>query len=130
MMASRPVVLVVDDDRLMRLTLRHKLTREGYRVDVAETGSQAIDRLCRFSYDLVLTDLRLPDVSGIEVVRNARRIDPSTPVILLTGSEDEASADRALEAGAVAIVYKPCKLAQVTVEAKKALARRRAAPPA
>ena len=91
-MDASPVVLVVDDEHLMRMTLRHKLTREGYRVDLAGSAREATDRLLRFHYDLVLTDLRLNDACGVEVLQTAHRVDPHLPVLVLTGSDDDPAA--------------------------------------
>lgn len=128
-MRAKPKVLVVDDDRLLRLSLRHRLVRDGYQVDLAGCVRDAIDLLCRYSYDLLLTDLKLPDGSGRDVLKSARRLQPLMALLVLTGSLDDPEVERLGIDGTISVLEKPCRLADVTREAHDAVARRRSSDP-
>lgn len=128
-MGAKPKVLVVDDDRLLRLSLRHRLTREGYQVDLAGCVREAIELLCRYSYDLLLTDMKLPDGSGREVLESGTALNPLMALLVLTGSLDDPEVERLGLGRAVSVIEKPCRLADVTREAREAVARRRPADP-
>ena len=125
----KPKVLIVDDDRLLRLSLRHRLVREGYEVDLAGCVREAIDLLCRYSYDLLLTDMQLPDGSGREVLKSARQLQPLMALLVLTGSLDDPEIARLGIDGTIAVLEKPCRLADLTREAHDAVARRRSSNP-
>ena len=70
-------ILVVDDELSMRELLEYLFTKEGYRVDCAESGKQAIEMQARTPYDLIVSDIRLGDVTGLDVLRRPR---PNTPI--------------------------------------------------
>lgn len=124
-MADQPRVLLVDDERLMRLAVSHRLAAEGYRVDHVSSAAEALKVLERELYDLVVTDLRFDGASGLEVVRAAKRLQPQAAVILLTGSADSEDLHEAVLAGAAAVLVKPCALADLSREARKVVHRRR-----
>ena len=124
-MSDRPRVLLVDDERLMRLAVSHRLVREGYLVDHVGSAEEAFAVLAREVYDLVVTDLRFDGASGLDVVRAARRLQPQAAVILLTGSADSEDLQEAVHAGAAAVLVKPCALADLSREARKVVHRRR-----
>jgi DNA-binding response OmpR family regulator len=115
--AERLRVLAVDDCRLMRLSLKHRLGLEGYEVDLACSAQEAMELLDRRHYDLVVTDLRLTDTSGLAVIEYARMSDPAIRIILLTGSSEDADRRAAVEAGAEAVFLKPCRLAEIAARA-------------
>ena len=79
-----PNILVVEDKDSMRNMLYETLTEEGYRVDSANDGRQAIDLVNNKSYDLVLTDLRMPEVDGLKVLSKVKAVDSDTSVIVMT----------------------------------------------
>ena len=83
-------ILIVDDERSMREMLAILLRREGHEVVVAENGRRAIDSLDQKPFDLVVSDARMPDIDGLEVLRHARNINPSVIAIMITafGSAD------------------------------------------
>lgn len=114
-------VLAIDDDRLIRMELELVLGREGLDVDTAASGADALACLGRQHYDLVVTDMDLPDATGLEVLRRIRRADPAIRVILLTGSSSLVSADEAAAAGAVALVLKPFEFQELLREVRHAL---------
>ncbi len=128
-MGERSRVLVVDDDRLVRMTLRLKLEGEGFAVDEASSAEEASQLLCTYGYDLVVTDLELGGGSGIEVVRHAKALDAHVGVIVLTASAENAEAREAVQAGASAVLLKPYRLAEVAREAR-GLVRARWSPQA
>ncbi|MBZ5639135.1 MAG: response regulator [Acidobacteriia bacterium] len=104
------------------MSLRIALAREGYQVDTASCGVEAMALIDQFRYDLVLLDLRLPDVSGIEVLRYARRHDPEVKVLLVTASTHAPSALEAAEEGAVGVVAKPFTLKTIAAATRRAIA--------
>ena len=81
-----PVALVVDDESAMRLLLRDYLEILGYDADLAENGRSAISLGARRAYEVALIDLSLPDISGIEVIRELRERSPSTHCIVVSGN--------------------------------------------
>jgi len=117
----RPRVLAVDDESLIRMSLRIALAREGYDVDTASSGVEAMSLLDRFEYDLVLLDLRLPDVSGMEVLRYARRLHPGVKVLLVTASTNAPDAVEAEHEGAAGVVAKPFTLQAIAAETRRVI---------
>ena len=100
-------VLVVDDERSMRELLSIVLRREGYDVTVAENGRAAVEQLERARFDLLISDIKMPDMSGVEVLRAAKRIDPDIVGVMITAF---ASADTA---------SRQCALAHTTTSASR-----------
>ncbi len=101
------MILIIDDDPGFRKLLGAILENEGYRVEFSGTAVEAIQRSARCQYHLVLTDLRLPDASGTEVLRWFREHAPETPVILITAFGTVASAVEAMKLGAADYIGKP-----------------------
>ncbi len=100
-------VLVVDDDpELRRLTAR-VLTKAGYEVLTAESGAAALERLAQGSFNAVVSDILMPDMDGVTLLRNVRDLDLDIPVILMTGSPDLGTAVKAVEYGALRYIAKP-----------------------
>jgi DNA-binding NtrC family response regulator len=100
-------VLVVDDERTLRESCRMVLEAEGYRVEAATRGPEALGLLQRRPYDIVLTDLYLPDVTGLDLIKAAQEARPDTIVIVMTGNPSVASNVEALRAGAWDYLPKP-----------------------
>lgn len=101
------VVLVVDDDHASLLMLTDLLSLSGFTVLTAEEGRQGIEMFVNHSPDLVITDIRMPHLDGLELLRNIRELDDLTPVILVTGHGDLENAMRALRRGAYDFILKP-----------------------
>lgn len=118
---ERPRVLVVDDEASIRDMLSKTLSLADYDVDVAADGRAAIDRLRLMPYDLLITDLRMPGVDGLTVIREARRFYPALPVIIITGYSSEASAIEAINLGVSGYLTKPFRVPRVLAAAAKAL---------
>ncbi len=122
-MTGQPVrVLAVDDEALIRMSLQIALGREGYEVHTAASGTEAMTMLGEQRYDLVLLDLRLPDVSGMEVLRFARRRDPAVKVLLVTASTSALNFAEAAREGASGIVTKPFRLSALAEETRRVMA--------
>jgi len=102
-----PKILVVDDQEQMRWTLRNIIERAGMRVVEAEDGSNALDIIQHHSPHVLLLDMRMPGMSGFEVLRRAKSLDGDLPVIIVTGHGDIEDAVRTLKAGAFDYVTKP-----------------------
>jgi DNA-binding response OmpR family regulator len=110
-MAPRARILLVDDDTPMRETLAEQLSlHEEFEVAEAETGTEAIERIGRENFHMVLLDVGLPDIDGREVCRLIRRKNIQIPVIMLTGRDGDADVILGLDAGANDYVIKPFDL--------------------
>jgi len=124
--ASAPgKVLVVDDQKNMRATTAIVLRQAGYAVEEAEDGAAAVQRLQEETFDVVLTDLRMPSVDGMEVLRAAQRIAPETQVIVMTAYGTIESAVDAIRQGAYDFLAKPFKEDELLLRVSKALEKRR-----
>ena len=100
-------ILVVDDDESNRLTLERLLGREGFDVTYAPTGREALEALRARPVDLVLTDLKMPGMTGIDLLKAARTVDPDVEVVVMTAYSDADEHQRALDLGATAVLFKP-----------------------
>lgn len=116
-------ILVVEDEEIIRFGLQENLEMEGYEVDVAEDGEQAVQKADSFRPDLVLLDLMLPKKSGIEVCRVIRKKHPRTYIIMLTAKTDEMSKVAGLEMGADDYVTKPFSVTELLARIKAFLRR-------
>jgi diguanylate cyclase (GGDEF)-like protein/PAS domain S-box-containing protein len=107
--ARTPLILVVDDDDMMRALARETLEAEGYAVAEAHTGEEALQTFAEVEPAMVLLDVQMPGMSGLEVCSELRSRYPKRPVpiVIATGSEDSRSIDRAYEAGATDFIAKP-----------------------
>ena len=106
---SKRTVLVVEDVKLMRMSLRQILVAEGYDVLEAENGVEALDTLKSSEIDLVITDVKMPNMDGLEMVQQIRANDETAtiPVIMCTVSKDKADESRATQLGVQAFLNKP-----------------------
>jgi two-component system, NtrC family, response regulator HydG len=118
-------LLVVDDQKNMRATTAMVLRQAGYQVDEAEDGAAALKRLEGDGYDVVLTDLRMPNIDGMEVLRTVRQVAPETEVIVMTAYGTIASAVEAIRRGAYDFLAKPFKEDELLLRAAKAVEKRR-----
>jgi excisionase family DNA binding protein len=119
--AGRPRVLVVDDEATIRDLLSKTLALAEYDVDLAPDGRSGLERLRMIPYDLLITDLKMPGVDGLAVIREARRLKPDIPVIIITGFSTEASAIEAVNLGVSGYLTKPFRVPRVLAVAAKAL---------
>jgi PAS domain S-box-containing protein len=113
-------VLIVDDEPILRQTLADILQKRGFAPASAATGRQALEELARQEFPVVLLDLRLEDMSGMEVLRRIREHWPGTQCILLTGHASQDSAIEAVNLGAYSYVMKPCDMEQLLLTIRRA----------
>jgi two-component system response regulator PilR (NtrC family) len=119
-------VLVVDDERSMRELLSIVLKRDGHEVLVADDGAAAVELMKRERLDIVITDIRMPQVSGVDVLREAKRIDPEIISIIMTAFASTDTAVEALRLGAADYVHKsPSAVNEVRLRVRKELERKR-----
>lgn len=119
--AGRPRILVADDEASIRELLQKTLALADYDVDVAHDGRAAIDRLRAGHYDLLITDLKMPGLDGLTVIREARRYRTDLPIIIITGFSTEASAIEAINLGVSGYLTKPFRIPKVLATAARAL---------
>lgn len=114
-------VLVVDDEPIARQNLAHALGRDGIVADVAADGDEALEMLAQTAYPLVLTDLRMPGMDGLSLLREIRQRLPQTEVIVITAHASTDSTVEAMRAGAFYYVEKPFRLPEVRKVVREAL---------
>ena len=124
-MAAPVRVLVVDDDEITCNLLEEVLSKEGYAVHKALDGREAIDRGQKHTYDVVLSDIKMIDVDGMEVLRAYRQRSPETIIIMMTAFGSIETAIRAIKEGAYDYVSKPFKLDEIKLTLQRALDQRR-----
>lgn len=117
-------VLVVDDEPGVVSLLRKALQKEGYAVDVATNGQQAIQKATTFDYDVILLDVLIPAPDGFEVCRRLRAKERWTPILLLSGVSETESRVAGLDAGADDYLTKPFAMSELTARIR-ALVRRK-----
>jgi DNA-binding NtrC family response regulator len=117
-------LLVVDDDTTFRAVTSALLEDEGYAVTCAADGSEALTLLRERHFDLVLSDLVMAEVSGLQVLETAKTLNPATIVIMVTGFASVESAVEAIKLGAEDYLTKPCGNAELLLKVKRALAQR------
>jgi two-component system, NtrC family, response regulator PilR len=117
-------ILIVDDEKGMRDLLSIMLKNDGYRVDAAESAARARDLISKGSYDLVISDIAMPDGSGVDVLRTAREMQPDCIVILITAYASTESAIEALKLGAYDYIIKPFDVEEMRIVLKNALEKR------
>jgi DNA-binding NtrC family response regulator len=117
----KPRILIVDDEATIRASLEESLAADGYAVDPAESGEEALARCHAGTYDLVVTDLRLPGVSGLDILQALRNQGNATPVIMMTAYGDVDTAVSAMRLGAYDFIRKPFKLSEIRRQVRAAL---------
>ncbi len=122
---TRGKVLVIDDELDIREGLELLLTSEGYDVEQAQNGTEGLERLENRAYDLVLLDLMMPDISGMEVLSEVRRRDRETPIFMITAYGSVEAAVEALKLGANDYFSKPWDNEKLIIEIDRMIARRR-----
>ena len=120
--AERPRILVVDDESSIRdLLVKALALEERYDVDTASDGRSALERLRMYPYDLLIADLKMPGIDGLSVIREAKRLKPDLPVVIITGYSTETAAIEAVNLGVSGYLTKPFRVPQVLNAAAKAI---------
>jgi excisionase family DNA binding protein len=114
-------VLVVDDETTVRELLLKTLELAEYAAEAVADGAAAVERLRAGSYDLLMTDLRMPGMDGLALIREAKRLKPSIAVVIITGFSSEASAIEAVNLGVVGYLTKPFRVSKVLAVVSRAL---------
>ncbi|HJW86390.1 MAG TPA: sigma-54 dependent transcriptional regulator [Candidatus Brocadiaceae bacterium] len=120
-MSSKGTILVVDDEETLRITIKEFLDEQGYEVVVAGTCEQALERINEFLPDLILLDLRLPDMNGLELLEKIKSKDAHALIIVMTGFGSVDSAVEAMKIGAYNYLEKPFKIDHLRLVVEKAL---------
>jgi two-component system response regulator HydG len=103
-------ILIVDDDRRMTRTLADILSISGYEAVEAHSGLQALERISKAAFDCVLTDVRMPDMNGVELHRQLRQAQPGLPVVLMTAYSADELIRKGLDEGVVGVFDKPLNI--------------------
>jgi DNA-binding NtrC family response regulator len=114
-------VLVVEDESLIRWSLRQKFEERGYQVNEAPTGKAALTALEDGRFDLVMLDYKLPDMTGLEVLRHVRQVDVDAVAVMMTAFSTIESAVEAMKLGAFDYVTKPFDMEQMLLTVDRAL---------
>ena len=120
-MDKQPRILIVDDDENIRNTLKAILDDEGYVVDTAVTGGEAIQKTQKTAYNVALLDIRLPDMEGVDLLKLIKDSVPRTRKIMLTGYPSMQNAIAALNKNADAYLVKPIEIENLLVTVKNQL---------
>lgn len=118
-------ILIADDDRNLRKVLRSELSEEGFDIDEAESGGKARDLLEKEDYDVLVLDLTMPGIGGIEVLKWMKALEMSTEVIILTGNAAVPTAVEAMKLGAYDYLSKPFKMDELKVVIGKAFEKKK-----
>src|SRR4051794_12996143 len=121
---GRAQVLVVEDDAAMRELMFESLTEEGYKVDLAAGGRAGIERVRSGGVDLVVTDVKMPDLDGLDALQEIRAVEPTPHVIVVTAFGSIESAMKAVKLGAYDYITKPFDIEKLTLVMDKALEER------
>jgi response regulator RpfG family c-di-GMP phosphodiesterase len=122
---ERPRVLVVDDEKFIREILAEFLGMEGYVVRTAEDGSSALAELSRTHYDLVISDLKMPKMGGMELLEAMAKVAPNALTVIMTGFGTVETAIDAMKRGAYDYILKPFKVEEVTMIVQRGLEKQR-----
>ena len=118
-------IVIAEDDDDLAFVLREALVRSNYEVEVAPTGAALMDRLKGWTWDLILLDVKLPDMDGIEAIPRCRDLAPETPIIVMTAHGTREIATEAITRGAYDFFTKPLKMSEFQVVVARAIERRR-----
>jgi DNA-binding NtrC family response regulator len=112
-MASLPRILIVDDEKRFRTTMSKFLAASGLTAATAGSGREALEELRRTSYDVIILDVRMPEMSGVEALKEIKKIDPEVEVIIMTGYASVDTAKEIMTRGAYDYMLKPCAVEEL-----------------
>ena len=124
-MSSQHKILVVDDEKITRQNLEHVFKKDGYHVNTASNGSEALNFLEKSAFDVIVTDLKMGKVDGMAVLEKAKNVNPSTEVIIITGYATVSTAIEAMKKGSYHYLTKPLKLNEIRSTIQKALYKKK-----
>ena len=120
-------ILIIDDEEIMRSFLADVLTDEGYETDIAENGEQGIEKIKQGNFHLVITDVKMPGISGIDVLKAAKDYNKNIDVIIMTGYASVNTAVESMKLGAVDYITKPFNIDQIKMIIERTLEKRQMA---
>jgi DNA-binding NtrC family response regulator len=123
MMDTHEKILVVDDEKHVRTLFERVLVKEGYQVECAASGSEAIDKLASNSFDLVVTDLKMDGIDGLDLIKKGKRAKQDLPFVLISGYGTAQTAGLAAKEGADVFLMKPIDITELKSAVKKALGK-------
>lgn len=118
-------LLIADDEPVIRLVIRETLSNEGYEIEEAENGEEAVLKVKNSNFDLVIMDIRMPKVDGMEALRDIRRMNPSLPVVMITAHGSSNIAMEAIREGAYDYFTKPFDVAEIRIVIKRVMEKMR-----
>ena len=118
-------ILIVDDEEVICNVLDRRLTREGYSCTTANNGKEALNHFYKNSFSLIISDMKMPEMTGIELLQKVKAIDPKMKMIMVTAYPDIDLAVNAMRLGAYDFIIKPADLDLIVMSVKKALESRR-----
>jgi DNA-binding NtrC family response regulator len=121
MTESHERILVVDDEEHVRILFSRVLQKEGYEVECASSGSEAIEKLAKSSFDLVVTDLKMNGLDGLDIVRKGKTVNQKVPFILISGYGTAQTAGTAAREGADMFLMKPIDITELKAAVREAL---------
>ena len=114
MINDKKRILIVEDDEEMRALLRDVIEEEGHKTDSVNNGSEAFRKLVKQSFDLIITDIRMPGLTGLDILPGMRKLHPEVPIIVITAFGSEEIQRKAIERGANAYLEKPIHFQKLT----------------
>jgi len=123
-MTALPKILLVDDEERFRSNLKKMLTAEGFEVSEANSGQKALEELALHAYDVILLDMRMPDMDGLTTLAAIKERHPEPEVIILTGHASVDAAAEIIRLGAAEFLLKPCPLEEVIAKIETAFERK------
>lgn len=119
-----PKILVVDDEEVLRKMLMDLFQEEGFSVEIASGGFEAIGKINSEHFDLIITDIMMPEVDGMQVLKKAKETDPNSDVIVMTGYASVETAVKSMRLGAVDYITKPFNIEHVKIIVNRSIDRR------
>lgn len=118
-MHNKPNILIIDDEPLMRLSISDALKAEGYNIASAESGGEGLNAIKDNAYDVVITDLKLPEVDGLQILKGCRQFSPATKILMITAHGSVETAVEAMKLGAYDYITKPFSMDELILVVKR-----------
>ena len=117
-------ILIVDDEKQFRESTKRLLLRKGYHAEAAGSGTEALEKIGKESFDLMLVDIRMPEMNGLEMLQRAKKMAPEIMALIITGYGTDKLEKEAMQSGVDGFVNKPITIDKLTKIIDETLARR------
>ena len=117
-------IMIIEDSEEMRSLLKDFFEEEGLETDSVSNGGDALGRLSKDHFDLVITDIRMPGLTGLDILPKIRRLNPGTPIIVMTAYGSDDVRRRSLERGATTYLEKPIRLSKLRTLVREVILRK------